>query len=177
MRTADVLDMIDQALADDSVSPDAARCNAIGITSEMPTGPRRLDLLQIATDYVTRGARHGSPSMLMRRFNQEHRVPLTFNAARLLLVELFAAGIVGPIDVSKHSHPVLMTQEQAQEALASRRALAAELWSTVYECPQCCRVSPWTDGRSIRAGDDVDEFWCPTCGAESPLAACAAIPA
>lgn len=175
MRTADVLDLIDQALADGSVSPDAVRCNAVGVTPETPTEPRRLDLLQIAADYVTRGARHGSLSMLMRRFSQEHRVPLTFDGARLLLVELFAAGVVGPVDPVKHEYPVLMTQEQAGAALASRPV--SEVWATVYECPQCCRVSPWTNGRSVRAGDDVDEFWCPTCGTESPLVACAAITA
>jgi hypothetical protein len=41
-----------------------------------------------------------------------------------------------------------------------------------YECPVCCRVAPWTDGRSVAAGDEADEFWCQTCGAESPLSAC-----
>ena len=41
-----------------------------------------------------------------------------------------------------------------------------------YECPQCYRVAEWTDGQSVEAGDPVDEFWCQTCGAESPLGLC-----
>jgi len=44
-------------------------------------------------------------------------------------------------------------------------------WLT-YGCPQCERHGAWTDGRSARAGDEVDEYWCQTCGAEAPLTAC-----
>lgn len=41
-----------------------------------------------------------------------------------------------------------------------------------YECPSCCRWASWTNGRSIGAGDEVEEFWCQVCGTESPLVAC-----
>jgi len=40
-----------------------------------------------------------------------------------------------------------------------------------YQCPRCDRVAPWTDGQSREAGDGTDEFWCQTCGAETPLTA------
>lgn len=42
----------------------------------------------------------------------------------------------------------------------------------VFTCPSCDRSAPWTDGRSKEAGDEVDEFWCQTCGTESPLESC-----
>lgn len=41
-----------------------------------------------------------------------------------------------------------------------------------YECPRCCRWAKWTDGESIEAGDESDEFWCQTCGEETPLVNC-----
>jgi predicted RNA-binding Zn-ribbon protein involved in translation (DUF1610 family) len=41
-----------------------------------------------------------------------------------------------------------------------------------FECPRCGRQGPWTNGRSVEAGDEVDEYWCQVCGAESPLSAC-----
>lgn len=41
----------------------------------------------------------------------------------------------------------------------------------VYRCPRCDRVAPWTDGQSREAGDETDEIWCQTCGAETPLPA------
>lgn len=40
---------------------------------------------------------------------------------------------------------------------------------TLYRCPRCYRVSQWTDGTSVAAGDERDEFWCQTCGKETPL--------
>jgi protein gp37 len=42
----------------------------------------------------------------------------------------------------------------------------------LYQCPQCDRSAAWTDGRSLAAGDEVDEYWCQTCGAETPLVGC-----
>lgn len=42
----------------------------------------------------------------------------------------------------------------------------------VYGCPACGQSGAWTDGRAIRLGDDVDEYWCQTCGAETPMSAC-----
>lgn len=42
----------------------------------------------------------------------------------------------------------------------------------LYECPECFRVAPWTDGTVAEMGDERDEFWCQTCGAETPLARC-----
>jgi hypothetical protein len=47
----------------------------------------------------------------------------------------------------------------------------AEARKQTYECPVCCRIAPWTDGRSVQAGDECDEFWCQTCGTETPLEA------
>jgi hypothetical protein len=47
----------------------------------------------------------------------------------------------------------------------------AEARKLTYECPVCCRIAPWTDGRSVQAGDECDEFWCQTCGTETPLEA------
>src|SRR5690606_3134394 len=41
----------------------------------------------------------------------------------------------------------------------------------VYGCSACGRSGAWTDGRAVRLGDDVDEYWCQTCGAETPLPA------
>ncbi len=45
-----------------------------------------------------------------------------------------------------------------------------------YRCPTCDRWAPWTDGMSVEAGDEHDEFWCQTCGAETPLSACGSRP-
>ncbi len=40
-----------------------------------------------------------------------------------------------------------------------------------YHCPECNRWSEWTDG--IEGCDDDedagDEFWCQTCGAQTPV--------
>lgn len=41
-----------------------------------------------------------------------------------------------------------------------------------YRCPGCDHIAPWTDGTSRAAGDAADEFWCRTCGRETPLASC-----
>ncbi|MFI8191380.1 hypothetical protein ACIF8T_21595 [Streptomyces sp. NPDC085946] len=131
------------------------------------------NLLRIATELVTEGARHGSPSMLMRRLNQDHNVQITFEAARAILAQLYAAGIVAPVDPATHAHPVLLDREEALAAIDNYTSVGPTNWSDLYECPQCCRVAPWTDGRSRAAGDEVDEFWCQTCGAEVPITACA----
>ena len=42
----------------------------------------------------------------------------------------------------------------------------------LYECPNCYRVAPWTDGTGKALGDERDEFWCQTCGEEIPLERC-----
>lgn len=39
----------------------------------------------------------------------------------------------------------------------------------IMQCDACQYESPWTDGRSRAAGDEVDEFWCQVCGHENPL--------
>jgi hypothetical protein len=46
-----------------------------------------------------------------------------------------------------------------------------ELDEVDYECPRCFRVAPWTDGI-----ENVPEFWCQTCGAETPLNDCRVVP-
>jgi hypothetical protein len=42
---------------------------------------------------------------------------------------------------------------------------------TRYICPRCQRAAEWTDGIE-GSGTQPDEFWCQTCGAETPLADC-----
>jgi hypothetical protein len=44
---------------------------------------------------------------------------------------------------------------------------------TKYECPVCLTVAEWTDGTTVEAGQERDEFWCQTCGNETPLDQCA----
>lgn len=129
-------------------------------------------LLHTATKLVTDSARHGSPSMLCRRLNQEHHVHITVDTARAILAQLYAAGIVGPVNTQTHAHPVLLERDGAQAAIDRYVAIGPTDWNTLYECPQCCRIAPWTDGRKVSAGDEQDEFWCQTCGAEVPLTAC-----
>lgn len=48
---------------------------------------------------------------------------------------------------------------------------------TLYRCPRCYRVAQWTDGTSVGAGDERDEFWCQTCGEEIFLEAMEVVPA
>ncbi|MFG3340559.1 DUF433 domain-containing protein [Glycomyces sp. NPDC048151] len=38
-----------------------------------------------------------------------------------------------------------------------------------YCCPQCDRWAEWTDGLQASDGEDLDEFWCQTCGAQTSL--------
>lgn len=45
----------------------------------------------------------------------------------------------------------------------------------LYRCPVCEHAAPWTDGTIRAAGDPESEFWCQTCGAESPLSSCAVV--
>jgi hypothetical protein len=139
---------------------------------------KTVDALKIATRYVTTGARHGSPSMLQRRLNQEHGLMISHDTALRILAELGAAGIVGSVNTTTHAHPVLLNRDAANEALhAHRSAGNAAAWAELYECPSCCRVAPWLNGRSTKAGDDADEFWCQTCGTESPISACGMVAA
>lgn len=131
------------------------------------------NLLRSAARFVTDGARHGSPSMIRRRFRQEHGVDITFETACAILIELQGAGVVGPVDPKKHSHPVLLHQDEIETAVARWQQAGDSKSNTLYECPKCCRVAHWTDGRMRKHGAPVDEFWCQTCGAEAPVAACA----
>ncbi|MFD9630077.1 hypothetical protein [Streptomyces violascens] len=137
----------------------------------MTTNTETVDLLSVAAELVTR-TRHGSPSMLMRRIHQDHGINITFDAASCILIHLYRAGIVGPRDTSTHACPVLMEREEAAKALKECRKASPADWGKLYECPSCCRVAAWTDGRRTVAGDPEDEFWCQTCGAEAPLTAC-----
>lgn len=130
------------------------------------------NLLRVAAELVTEGARHGSPSMLKRRFRQDHNVVITFEAACAILVELQGAGVVGPFDAETLSHPVVLERDEIEATVAQWQAREPES-NSLYECPKCCRVAPWTDGRTQKHGDPVDEYWCQTCGAEVPLSVCA----
>jgi len=131
------------------------------------------NLLRTAAEFVTEGARHGSPSMLKRRFRQDHGVEITFEAACAILVQLQGAGVVGPVDPATHAHPVLLHRDQAAAAVDDWQSVGEPESNDLYECPQCCRVAPWTDGRMRRHGAPVDEYWCQTCGAQVPVSACA----
>jgi hypothetical protein len=42
----------------------------------------------------------------------------------------------------------------------------------LYRCPKCQRAARWTDGTVKAMGDERDEYWCQTCGEESPLEDC-----
>lgn len=129
-------------------------------------------LLHLAAGFVTDGARHGSPSMIQRRLNQEHDVQINHDVARRILADLYGAGVVAPVNGWTHAHPVLMKRKEAQNAVTAYIANGNGLnWVDLYQCPTCRRTAPWTDGRSVKHGDDVDEYWCQSCGAEVPLAA------
>jgi hypothetical protein len=145
--------------------------------STTPTPPNTLNLLRVAAELVTEGPRHGSPSMVMRRINQDLHIGIGFETARALLTDLFVAGIVGPFDREKLAYPVLLDRDAARTALSAYIQSGTTDWWTLYECPQCCRVAAWTDGRKVSAGDEVDEFWCQTCGAEVPLTSCTIVAA
>jgi hypothetical protein len=130
------------------------------------------NLLHTATRLVTDSARHGSPSMLCRRLNQECHVNISFEVACAILAQLHAAGIVGTVNAQTHAYPVLLDRNEAMDAIERYTSIGTTDWNTLYECPQCCRVAPWTDGRKVSAGDEQDEFWCQTCGAEVLITAC-----
>ncbi|MEU8829365.1 hypothetical protein [Streptomyces sp900116325] len=129
------------------------------------------NLLRVAAELVTEGVRHGSPSMLKRRFRQDHNVVITFEAACAILIELQGAGVVGPADPESHSHPVILQRDEIEAAVAQWQATEPES-NQLYECPTCCRVAPWTDGRMRKHGDEIDEYWCQVCGTEVPLSEC-----
>lgn len=74
-------------------------------------------VLRLAAELVTAGARHGSPSGLKRQLRQDHGIDVSFAEAQALLGRLEAAGVVGPMDGWKHSHPVLLERDEALEAL------------------------------------------------------------
>lgn len=76
------------------------------------------EVLRLAARLVTEGARHGSPSMLQRRLRQDHGVAVSFEESLGILSRLQDAGVVGPVDPRKHSHPVLLDTAGALAALA-----------------------------------------------------------
>jgi hypothetical protein len=75
------------------------------------------EVLRLAALLVTEGPRHGSPSMLQRRLRQDHGVSVSFDESLAILARLQDAGVVGPVDPHKHSHPVLLDREEALAAL------------------------------------------------------------
>lgn len=50
--------------------------------------------------------------------------------------------------------------------------MSRPIGSQLYRCPRCSQAGEWTDGMSVDAGDERDEYWCQTCGEESPLSDC-----
>lgn len=115
--------------------------------------------------------RHGSPSMIQRRLRQDLGIDLSFEVARAVLTQLHAAGVVGAVDRATHAHPVLMDRGEAIKAIDAHQVIGDTDFGGLYECPQCCRAAPWTDGRMRKYGAPEDEFWCQTCGAATPLTA------
>ncbi|MFD8226876.1 hypothetical protein ACFV16_22195 [Streptomyces massasporeus] len=75
------------------------------------------EVLRLAAVLVTEGPRHGSPSMLQRRLRQGHGVAVSFDESLAILARLQEAGVVGPVDPHKHSHPVLLDRAEALTAL------------------------------------------------------------
>jgi predicted RNA-binding Zn-ribbon protein involved in translation (DUF1610 family) len=58
---------------------------------------------------------------------------------------------------------------------AHRGRLLAQLLresGPMYRCPRCGQAAYWTDGTDTAAGDERDEYWCQTCGEETPLVDC-----
>lgn len=139
----------------------------------MSTPLQTVNVLRASADLVTE-TRHGSPSMLQRRLHRDWGIFLGHPAAKTLLVDLYAAGIIGPLNPATHAHPVLMDRADAAAALEAH-ADRVQAWSTLYECRSCYRVALWTDGRKTALGDETDEFWCQACGDEVPLSACTVI--
>lgn len=78
------------------------------------------DTLRIAAEVVTEGPRHGSPSRIMRQLRQDHGIAVSFNEALDLLSRLEAAGVVGPMDMRRCCHPVLLDREQALGAVGDQ---------------------------------------------------------
>lgn len=76
------------------------------------------EVLRLAAVLVTEDPRHGSPSMLQRRLRQDHGVAVSFEESLGILSRLQDAGVVGPVDPRKHSHPVLLDTAEALAALA-----------------------------------------------------------
>ena len=135
----------------------------------MSSPTQTINVLRLAADLVTE-TRHGSPTMLQRRFNQGRGLFLGYQAAHALLDDLQAAGIVDTPAVHAHRiHRVLMDRAAAAAALDARPD-RIQAWTTLYECRSCYRVSPWT-----HLGAEPDEFWCPDCEDTVPLAACPVI--
>jgi hypothetical protein len=59
-----------------------------------------------------------------------------------------------------------------------RPLTGAAMKEDLYQCPQCSAPpAPWTDGTVKAEGDERDEFWCQTCGWETPLDECLRYPA
>lgn len=76
-----------------------------------------------------------------------------------------AAKVVACLRTVRTDVPALIDENQRL-----RNALHTLQSTFEYECPVCRRWGAWTDGRTIAAGDPRDEYWCQTCGEESPLA-------
>jgi DNA segregation ATPase FtsK/SpoIIIE-like protein len=80
--------------------------------------PTAIDLLDTAVALVTR-TRHGSPSMLTRRFNQEYGVRINHDTALNLLDQMTDMGITGP-DQGAMARKVLMEPEDAAKAVRGK---------------------------------------------------------
>jgi hypothetical protein len=50
--------------------------------------------------------------------------------------------------------------------------MSTQIGGPLYVCPRCMVAGEWTDGTSVAAGDECDEYWCQHCGEESPLEDC-----
>ncbi|MFD9443356.1 hypothetical protein [Streptomyces sp. NPDC060001] len=72
----------------------------------------------------------------------------------------------------KTAHQVAEYEGAAYEAWVKAAKDAYE-----YQCPSCDRWAFWENGRGTQYGDEVDEFWCQVCGAESRASRCERRPA
>lgn len=52
------------------------------------------------------------------------------------------------------------------------RGRGLDVMRPMFVCPMCQRAGEWTDGTVKKSGDQRDEYWCQTCGAQTPLAWC-----
>lgn len=51
-------------------------------------------------------------------------------------------------------------------------ATKGENLKVLYRCPRCSQTGEWANGTMVANGSERNEYWCETCGEESPLEDC-----